>query len=331
MALAVSEEKLILLDIHLNKTEQSPLPCFDLDVLRTLVLAVDLGGFARAARRVGRTQSAVSLQMRRLEDHAGQPLFTRAGRSFAITAAGELVLGYARRLLALNDEALAAVRGTQLASPVRLGLLPDFAETWLPPILARFARTHPTARLEVQVDRGLAMLDALDRGRLDLALVFDADRPRAHRLVELPMAWITRRGARWPTDGVLPLVMLDAPCAFRTAALAALDRAGIRWHVAFTSQSLSGIWAAVGAGLGVTVRTPVGVPRGLEVVAPSARPPVLPAIALWLHESPTAASPLIAELRALLVQSISAALPRPTRRSPPSRPPRTASRGGRGG
>jgi len=313
----------------LRKTEAPsppPLPCFDLDVLRTLVLAVDLGGFAHAARRVGRTQSAVSLQMRRLEAHAGQPLFTRAGRSFAITAAGELVLGYARRLLALNDEALATVRGTRLASPVRLGLLPDLAETWLPPILARFARTHPTARLEVQVDRGLAMLDALDRGRLDLALVFDIDRPRATRLVELPMAWIAQRGARWPEDGVVPLVLLEAPCAFRTAALAALDRAGVRWHVAFTSQSLNGIWAAVGAGLGVTVRTPVGVPRGLEVLPPGAGglagPPALPSIALWLHESPAGASPLVAELRALLVQAIADALPSPRRvRRPPARRP----------
>jgi DNA-binding transcriptional LysR family regulator len=286
-----------------------PPACFDLDVLRTLVLAVDLGGFARAARRVGRTQSAVSLQMRRLEDHAAQPLFTRAGRSFALTAAGELVLGYARRLLALNDEAVAAVRGVQLASPVRLGLLPDFAETWLPPVLARFARTHPTARLEVQVDRGLAMLDALDRGRLDLALVFDADRPRATRLAELPMAWIARRATRWSTAGVLPLVLLEAPCTFRTAALAALDRAGIRWHVAFTSQSLNGVWAAVGAGLGVTVRTPVGVPRGLEIVGRGAGLPALPSIALWLHDAPVAGSPLVAELRALLVRSITAVLP----------------------
>jgi DNA-binding transcriptional LysR family regulator len=208
---------------------------------------------------------------------------------------------------------------------VRLGLLPDFAETWLPPVLARFARDHPAARLEVQVDRGLAMLDALDRGRLDLALVFDADRPRGVRLADLPMAWIARRGARWSPARGLPLVLLEAPCAFRTAALAALDRAGIRWHVAFTSQSLSGIWAAVGAGLGVTVRTPAGVPRALAVVDPAAGLPALPSIALWLHEAPASASPLVAELRALLLRSISAALPapgpagRPRRRRPARR------------
>ena len=320
MGLAGTEEKLIVMDEPLRKTEASrdrsvapPPACLDLDVLRTLVLAVDLGGFARAAYRVGRTQSAVSLQMRRLEESAGQPLFTRAGRSFALTTAGEQVLGYARRLLAINDEAVAAVRGTRLACPVRLGLLADFAETWLPQVLARFARTHPTARLEVQVDRRIAMFDALDRGRLDFALVFEADRPRGVRLGDLPMAWIAPRASRWAPGSVLPLVLFEAPCVFRTAALAALDRAGIPWHVAFTSQSLAGIWAAVDAGLGVTVRTPVGVPRRLQVVDPVtgqlAGLPALPSTELWLLDASDSGSPLAAELRALLVRSISAALP----------------------
>ncbi|HEX7841437.1 MAG TPA: LysR substrate-binding domain-containing protein [Kofleriaceae bacterium] len=296
-------------EAYRDRSAAPPPACLDLDVLRTLVFAVDLGGFARAARRVGRTQSAVSLQMRRLEESAGQPLFTRAGRSFALTTAGEQVLGYARRLLAINDEAVAAVRGTRLACPVRLGVLADFAETWLPQVLARFARTHPTARLEVQVDRRIAMLDALDRGRLDLALVFEADRPRGVRLGDLPMAWIAPRGSRWASGSVLPLVLFEAPCVFRTAALAALDRAGIPWHVAFTSQSLTGIWAAVDAGLGVTVRTPVGVPRGLQVVDPVAGLPALPSTELWLLDASDSGSPLAAELRALLVRSISAALP----------------------
>ena len=176
---------------------------------------------------------------------------------------------------------------------------------------------HHDARLEVQVDRRIAMLDALDRGRLDLALVFDADRPRGVRLGDLPMAWIAPRGSRWASGGVLPLVLFEAPCVFRTAALAALDRAGIPWHVAFTSQSLAGIWAAVDAGLGVTVRTPVGVPRGLQVVDPAVDPasgqnaglPALPSTELWLLDASNPGSPLAAELRALLVRSISAALP----------------------
>jgi hypothetical protein len=183
----------------------------------------------------------------------------------------------------------------------------------LPQVLAQFARTHPTARLEVQVDRRIAILDALDRGRLDFALVFEADRPRGVRLGDLPMAWIAPRASRRASGSVLPLVLFEAPCVFRTAALAALDRAGIPWHVAFTSQSLTGIWAAVDAGLGVTVRTPVGVPRGLQVVDPVAGQvaglPALPSTELWLLDASDSGSPLAAELRALLVRSISAALP----------------------
>jgi DNA-binding transcriptional LysR family regulator len=308
--------------------EQSPPPCFDLDVLRTLVLSVELGGFGRAALRIGRTQSAVSLQMRRLEDQAAQPLFTRAGRSFALTPAGEQLLGYARRLLALHDEALAALRHIQIAQPVRLGLLADFAESWLPTALAQFASAHPAARLDVRVDRSHALLDALDQGRLDLALLFGAERPRGIRLAELAMTWIAPPGFTRPT-GSLPLVVFESPCVFRAAALDALDRAGMPWHIAFTSQSLGGVWAAVAAGLGVTVRTPVGVPRELAAPrparaaprpAPRAGLPPLPTIALWLHQTAHEPSPLVAALRDSLRNSIARAVPASRRTATRSAP-----------
>lgn len=304
----------------LIKTQPSPSTCFDLDLLRTLVFAVDLGGFARAARRVGRSQSAVSLQMRRLEAQAGQPLFEKAGRSFAMTAAGEQMLGYARRLLALNDEAVEAIRGAELPQTVRLGLPADFAETWLPPILARFTRTHPEVQLEVRVDRNLGLLDALDIGQLDLALVFGAERPHGARLAELPMRWIAPRGFSWTRGDSLPLVMFAPPCAFRSAAIDALDRVGTRWHVAFTSQSLRGVWAAVEARLGVSVRTTAGLPARLTTLGAAAGLPALPNIALWLHESPLRSSPLIGELRRVLEPSIAQTL---AARSP-RRPGRSA-------
>lgn len=291
---------------HEDAREASPGPCFDLDVLRTLVFAVELGGFARAARRVGRSQSAVSLQMRRLEGQAGQSLFAKAGRSFALTPAGELMLGYARRMLAVNDEALADLRGVELARPLRLGLLPDFAETWLPELLAQFVRAHPGARLEARVSRNRALIDALDRGRLDLALVFGVDRPSGTRIADLATHWIARRGFRWPTQGSLPLVAFEAPCVFRSAAIDALDRAGIRWHIAFTSQSLAGVWAAAEAGLGVTVRVTHGMPAPLDAVAQGGPVPALPKVGLWLHEPPVLASPLVAELRELLERSLAA-------------------------
>jgi DNA-binding transcriptional LysR family regulator len=312
---------LILFDQHLRNSAQPSAPCFDLDVLRTLVFAVDLGGFSRAAARVGRTQSAVSLQMRRLEELAGERLFEKAGRSFAVTTAGERMLGYARRLLALNDEAYAAVRDTELVLPVRLGLLPDFAETWLPPILASFVRSYPAARLEAHVDRGLAVLSALDQGRLDLALVFGIERPTSTRIAELAMTWIAGRHFTWRRGSSLPLVVFEPPCAFRAAAIAALDRAGVPWHVAFTSQSLGGIWAAVEAGLGVTVRTPHGLPRRLRPLGAAAKLPPLPSIALALHRAAFPASPLVDQLRTTLEQGIASLLnpARPPARRRPAR------------
>jgi len=124
---------------------------FDLDVLRSFVAGVELGSFAKAADRVGRSTSAVSAQLRKLEDQAGTAIFRKAGRGLALTDAGETMLAYARRLLDLNDEAAAAVRGLELEGWVRLGLQEDFGEVLLPEVLGRFARAHPKVRIEARV------------------------------------------------------------------------------------------------------------------------------------------------------------------------------------
>ncbi|MFO0208778.1 MAG: LysR family transcriptional regulator, partial [Betaproteobacteria bacterium] len=126
----------------------------DMDTLRAFVALADLGGLAQAGRRIGRTEAAISQQLKRLEERAGQDLFTRQGRRLKMTEAGELLLGYARRILALNDEALAAVRGIDLSGQVRFGTSQDFGEAWLPPVLAQFRRAYPSISLEVRVDGG---------------------------------------------------------------------------------------------------------------------------------------------------------------------------------
>jgi DNA-binding transcriptional LysR family regulator len=234
----------------------------DLDVLRTFVTGLDLGSYAKAAGRLGRSQSAISLQLRKLEETTGQTLLRKQGRGLALTPEGEIMLGYARRLLELNDEAVAALEQPSLAGQVRLGVLRDFAETWLPEVLGHFGRTHPGVQVEVRVDRSVTLADAVDRGDLDLALTWHEGRDsfaRAEHLAWLPMTWVGRRDFARRRDEPLPLVMLDQ-CLFRRHGLAALDAAGISWRLAFTSQSLSGLWAAVAAGLGVTLRTPQGLP-----------------------------------------------------------------------
>ena len=143
-------------------------------MLRSFVAGMELGSFAKAADRLGRSTSAVSAQFKKLEEQAGAPIFRKAGRGLALTEAGETMLGYARRLIELNDEAAVAMRGVELEGWVRLGLQEDFGEAVLPDVLGRFARAHPKVRIEARVARNTELLERIDTGQLDLALVWGA-------------------------------------------------------------------------------------------------------------------------------------------------------------
>ncbi|MHB1057039.1 MAG: LysR substrate-binding domain-containing protein [Rhodanobacter sp.] len=285
---------------------------FDLDVLRSFVCGVELGSFARAAERLGRSTSAVSAQLKKLEDQAGKPLLRKAGRGMALTDAGEVMLAYARRLLELNDEAATAMRGDGLEGSIRLGLQEDFGEALLPEVLGRFARAHPKVRIEAHIARNAELLSRIDAGRLDLALAWEAGARPAHaeHLGTLPMRWIgaahdrsreSPRGA-----GPLPLVMLESPCLLRTAAIDALDRAGIAWRMAFTSASLAGVWAAVAAGLGITLRTPLGLPANVRQL--DAALPKPGTLGLALHRPESELAPATARLASIIRQDLRVAM-----------------------
>jgi DNA-binding transcriptional LysR family regulator len=281
----------------------------DMDVLRTLVAAEELGGLNRAALRVGRSQSAVSQQIRKLEEQVGQPLFRKQGRGVALTEAGDLVLRYARRILELNDEAVAAVQGAAIEGAVRFGLANDFAETWLPMALGRFKRAHPAVRIEASVDRNARLLERLETGQLDLVLAFTRrEWPQAERLATVPMAWIGRDAAERCDGEPVPLVLFEPPCFFRDAALAALDAAGTAWRVVFTSPSLTGLWAAIDAGLGVTVRTAASRPPHLAVLDGIAGWPSLPVTDLVLHTAERPLSPATRRLKDILLETLPASL-----------------------
>ena len=288
---------------------------FDPEVLRSFVQGVELGSFARAAERLNRSTSAVSAQLKRLEEQAGRPLLRKSGRGMALTETGEVMLGYARRLLELNDEAAAAVRGVELAGRVRLGLQEDFGETLLPEVLGRFARAHPKLRIEARIARNAELLDGVNHGKLDLALAWEGDgsSPHVERMARLPLRWIGSADARSSKlrrrGEALPLVVLDAPCLVRRAAIDALDRAGIAWRIAFTSASLAGTWAAVRAGLGVSIRTPLGLPAGVRALtAKEAGLPALPMLGLALHRADAEPAPAVARLAEILVGTLSPSL-----------------------
>ncbi|MBJ9966984.1 LysR substrate-binding domain-containing protein [Burkholderia seminalis] len=313
-------------------------PNFDVAALRSLVAGVDLGSFAKAADRVARSSSAVSAQIRKLEEQAGTPLFVKAGRGLALTDAGDAMLRYARRMIALNDEAAAAVRGVNLDGWVRVGLQEDFGEAILPDVLGRFARAHPKVRIEARVARNADLFDRLDANQLDLALVWgdpaSADfGARAgiggETIAQVPMQWIGAAGSGGfgvpeggdaAADGEadetggraghapgepLPLVVFDRPCRFFGAAADALDRAGTPWRVAFTTPSLAGLWAAAAAGLGLTVRSRYGLPASVRALdAASYGLPELPSLPLILLRRTSPATPTVDRLARIVTQAV---------------------------
>lgn len=301
-----------MLNIEKFRIDRADFPCnmakvnFDLDALRSFVIGVELGSFARAAERVGRSASAVSAQLKKLEEQAGTALLEKSGRGLVLTEAGDTMLGYATRMLRLNDEAALALAGGGLEGRVRLGLQEDFSDHLLPEVLGRFSRGHRGVHIEVTVGRNAALLDAVGNGELDLVLAWHTGRatPYMSILGSYPLEWIGPRDASlldpdWATRAAapLPLVSIEAPCRLRSAGAEALDAAGIPWRVVYSSPSLSGIWAAVAAGLGIGVRPGFSLPPALVALEAGAmRLPALPQVGLALHRAhqqlPMAASRL---------------------------------------
>lgn len=297
---------------------------YDLDVLRSFSTGIALGSYARAADKLGRSTSAVSAQLKKLESQAGTPLLRKAGRGLELTEAGETMLAYAHRLPELNDEAVAAVNGSSLQGQVRVGLQEDLGEAVLPAALGRFARAHPNVRIEACVARSAELRERLELGQLDLAFAWDvglenADM-RSERIVRLPLQWIgpadiatldapwwtqhARRGSKSGKEP-LPLVLLDAPCPLREIVTATLERAGIAWRHAFNSASLGALWAATSAGLGLSVRTGFGLPAHVRPIDRAGTGlPALPQIALALHRRASESDPAAERLARLLVDAI---------------------------
>lgn len=281
-------------------------PTFDLDVLRTFVTGVEFNSFAKAADRLGRSTSAVSAQLKKLEEQIGTPVLAKSGRGLELTPVGEALLSHARRLLDLNDSVFHSLHETQSAGTVRLGLQEDFGEHFLSEILRRFVQIYPMVNLDVRIARNAELLTLIDNADLDLALTWDAGRtsPYATRLGETPMQWIGARDTPVHLDQCstpLPLIMFDAPCVLRSAAIEALDAAQIPWRIALTSPSVGGIWAAVAAGLGVTLRTRIGLPGHLTILSDW---PAVPSLGYVLHRVSEKPDPATRQLASLIEDSL---------------------------
>lgn len=225
------------------------------DVMRTFIAAAETGSFTAAGKRIHRTQSAVSMQMKRLESDVGNPLFQREGRGVVLTVTGETLYQYARRLISLHDEAVSAVSTPHVKGMVRLGAPEDYAAQFLPPALKRFGALHPAVQVEVLCHDTPTLRDLFDRGALDIVLKTE-ENGQAGQLYPLDLTWIVaenggplNKGGQVETP--LPLALFHAGCNYRRNALHSLDQAGIPYRVAFGSPSLAGVLAAVQSGLAV--------------------------------------------------------------------------------
>jgi DNA-binding transcriptional LysR family regulator len=222
------------------------------NMLRSFVAIVDTGSMLSAAEQVYVTQSALSLQIKRLEELTQQPLFVREGRKLTLTPAGKLLLDYARKLLAVHDEAVAAVSGGRFSGPVRIGTVQDFADMMLTGLLARFGQLNPDLELTARVAGTAELQQMLSDGLLDFAVGYAAPGdPAAVRRAET--VWFGQ--APLIDRSPLPLAVLERPCRFREAMIAALDAVGRGWRIAVETPNLSTLRAAVAAGLGLTSRT----------------------------------------------------------------------------
>lgn len=239
----------------------------DLDQLQTFVAIADRGSFTRAADAVFKTQSAVSMQMRRLEERIGKPLFERDGRTNRLTEDGERLLLYARRMLQLNGETIAAFDDAQLEGHVRIGTPDDYADRFLPEIMARFARSNPRVELSVVCEPTVNLDEMIRRGTLDIALVTQCDDKRRSEVVRTePLLWVSSVNHNVHEEAVLPLAVGRPTCIWRHAAIDVLEGAKRDYRIIITSWSATVLAAAVLSGLAVSVLPECALRPGMRVL-----------------------------------------------------------------
>lgn len=266
-------------------------PTIDSELLRTFVAIADHGGFTRAGQILNRTQSAVSMQMKRLEEDVLQrPLFRREGRQLIITAEGELLLGYARRILTLQSEVINSFRKPNMVGVVRVGTPDDYVMRYLPAVLARFAQTYPMVQVEMHCEPSFQLLQRKD---LDLTIVTrEPGKEIGQLLKQEEVVWAQAAGFDLHELPTLPLAMFNSDCFCRAWACNALDAMGRDYRVAYTSPSLSAIMAVVGAGLAITAQLRSLIPAGMRIIGEQEKLPPMPSASIVLLRNDSNRNPV---------------------------------------
>lgn len=264
------------------------LPNISSELLRTFIAVVEQDGFIKAADLLNKTQSTVSQQVKKLEQEIGVGLFSSLGRKRILTNEGEMLLGYARRMLALQDDAIASLRVSDMSGELRLGVSQGMSEGLLPMLLADFCRSNPAVRFSVETDFSLDLNARFERGEYDLILTLSMDRGegKGELLGVESLAWIGAEGWQWSGSRELPLAMYTGKCQFRRYSVKALERKGIPWRLMYTTSSHQGLMAAVKSGLAITARPQSAVVDGTELLGDRLGLPALPEVYSWLRYKP---------------------------------------------
>src|SRR5690242_18303344 len=241
----------------------------DIDQLRTFIAISDTGSFTKAAEVVNKTQSAVSMQMKRLEERLERPIFARDGRASKLTEDGQRLLDYARRIVKLNVETLAAFSDAELSGRVRLGVPDDYADRYLPEIMARFSRAYPSVELSVMCEPSPNLIERIESDEVDIAIITATETQKATETFRQErLLWVTSSRHPTHTEAPLPLALGRPSCCWRRSAIEGLDRIGRPYRMLYTSGNAGAISAAVLAGLAISVFPESGLRPGMRVLSP---------------------------------------------------------------
>ena len=280
----------------------------DSELLRTFVAIVDTGSFTKAASVVNRTQSAVSMQMKRLEEVTGNALFSRDGRNVRLTRHGETLQRYARKILKMQAQALSALTQSEFSGEVTLGIPDDYVDSFLPDFLRRLNQQYPLVEVNVVCQESSTLRTMLEKNQLDLAIM--SRHPDRVTTGEIPLrhesvVWVTSKQNIAHEQDPLPLALFGEQCIFRRWAVEALDGINRAHRIAYTSQSLAGILAYVRAGIGVTVLAESSVSADLRILSQKDDFPPLHDITLVVSRAPANTSTIIDQIEQRIIDSFS--------------------------
>ncbi len=275
----------------------------DLRLLQAFIHLVQTGSFSETSRRLGRTQPAVSLQLNRLEEVTGAPLFTKVGRKLVLTDHGELILGYARTIMGLHDELRARLAAPKLDGPVILGTPDLYAAYLLPAVLSDFRTAYPNVNVDLTCALSSKLMASVERAEIDLAIVTGMPAFKTGEVVaQEELVWVTSQTGSIHLNNPVPLAMLPPGNIFRDYGLAALESIGRTWRFACISESIGGLQAAVFAGVAVAVVGKSSILPGMRVLGRSDSFPPLPKVDLVLYRSARRSNPAVDAMANFIVR-----------------------------